>query len=299
MSFNSTSSLQQGARLADQFPSHWQASTADGNLTLHGFRRFKTTHLLNLRYLEAEIAEIDHHIYQVGLGLDIEPSTTDRLGLRYCKRDGTMPCTGKTVTRRLVKRLRRLLKDYDEAVMAFNTIMSMDTFALVDDEKLCSLRSDLTLNEMYKTRLVRIDQTPRTRQDPLQRSIHHLLRLLRFLRLSKASYADPEKASGAAPPWNTGQWSSQNTALIADVISRVCIAAVTAAFITAPLAVLSHETRKGVQMAIISTLVVAFASVVSVTLRASNLEMMVVSAAYAAIISVFVSNGQQSSQQPV
>jgi len=35
-------------------------NTEDNNLTLHGFRRFKTTHLVNLRFLEEEIAELDH-----------------------------------------------------------------------------------------------------------------------------------------------------------------------------------------------------------------------------------------------
>jgi len=39
------------------------ASTADNNLTLHGFRRFKTTYLLNLRFLEEEIAQMDYTLY--------------------------------------------------------------------------------------------------------------------------------------------------------------------------------------------------------------------------------------------
>ena len=32
--------------------------TNDNNVTLHGFRRFKNTNLLNLRFLEEEIAEL-------------------------------------------------------------------------------------------------------------------------------------------------------------------------------------------------------------------------------------------------
>lgn len=96
----------------EQFSSHWKAATADSNLTLHGFRRFKTTHLLNLRYLEAEIAEIDHLLYQVGLGLDIESSLEDRLGLKHCKRDAGVPPIDQAVSKKLIGRLRRLLKDY-------------------------------------------------------------------------------------------------------------------------------------------------------------------------------------------
>jgi hypothetical protein len=49
--------------LSGQFRGHWQSSTTDSNLTLHVFRRFKTTHLLNLRFLEGEIADLDHVIY--------------------------------------------------------------------------------------------------------------------------------------------------------------------------------------------------------------------------------------------
>ncbi|EQL01790.1 hypothetical protein OCS_02490 [Ophiocordyceps sinensis CO18] len=69
--------------------------------------------------------------------------------------------------------------------------MSMDTFSLLDDEQQCGMRTDLSLHEMYKTRLLRVDQRPRTRQDPLQRSIHRLLRLCRYLRMSKTRRSSP------------------------------------------------------------------------------------------------------------
>lgn len=179
----------------------------------------------------------------------------------------------------------------DEAVIAFNTIMSMDTFALLDDEKQCSLRTDVSLYEMYKTRLLRVDQTPRTRQDPLQRSIHQLLRWFRYLRLSKSSQSNVE---GTNPIKIHQASSSQNATLTSEIISRVIVGVVTAIFLIAPLIALSYETRKSIQIVIISTCIVVFACLVSVLLRASNLEMMVVTAAYAAIISVFVSNGPVS-----
>ncbi|KAM6486530.1 hypothetical protein HDV62DRAFT_219129 [Trichoderma sp. SZMC 28011] len=278
--------------LSEQFPNHWQASTADSNLTLHGFRRFKTSHLLNLRYLEAEVAEIDHLIYQLGLSLNVEPSSTDRLGLKHCKRDEILPSTDQAVSKELIQRLRQSLKEYDEAVIAFNTIMSMDTFALLDDEKQCSLRTDISLYEMYKTRLIRVDQTPRTRQDPLQRSIHQLLRRFRYLRISKSSNGNVE---GIGSTGTNQSWSSQNATLISEIISRVIIGVITAIFLIAPLVALSYESRKSIQIVIISTCIVVFACLVSVLLRSSNLEMMVVTAAYAAIISVFVSNGPMSS----
>lgn len=84
------------ARPADpwrDFPTLWRTSTADDNITLYGFRRFKTPHLLNLRFLESEVAELDHKIFQVRLSLGGQPSPADRLGLGlgHSKRDNVVP----------------------------------------------------------------------------------------------------------------------------------------------------------------------------------------------------------------
>lgn len=165
--------------------------------------------------------------------------------------------------------------------------MAMDTFSLLDDERQAVLRDDLTLHEMYKTRLVRVDQPSRGRQDPLQRKIHQFLRNLRYRKISKQTEGDAENLRR---PKNGQGWSTQNTSLIADVVSRFILAIVIGIFLTVPLASLADEQRKGVQLAVIAVCIVAFASLVSVALKASNLEMMIVTAGYAAIISVFVSN---------
>lgn len=98
--------------MAAKFRKHWQSSTDDNNLTLHGFRRFKTTHLLNLRYLEDEIAELDHTIYQAGLSLGLSPSPSDRLGLKHSRRDANVPNTNDTINRSFILKLRELLKQY-------------------------------------------------------------------------------------------------------------------------------------------------------------------------------------------
>jgi hypothetical protein len=45
--------------LLREFAKYWRTATDDHNETLHGFRRFKTTQLLNLRFLEDEIEELD------------------------------------------------------------------------------------------------------------------------------------------------------------------------------------------------------------------------------------------------
>jgi hypothetical protein len=99
----------------DLFQTVWQKSTEGNNLSLYGFRRFKTTHLLNLRFLEEEIANLDHKIYQAGLKLNIEPSSDDRLGLRHCRRDQDSPPLMEVVTPELILNLRHLIKEYGKS----------------------------------------------------------------------------------------------------------------------------------------------------------------------------------------
>lgn len=103
---------QSSENISKQFHAHWQSSTADNNTTLHGFRRFKTTHLLNLRFLESEIAELDHTIYQAGLSLKKKLSPKDRLGLKHAKRDEKPAEMSKTIDRELILKLRDLLRQY-------------------------------------------------------------------------------------------------------------------------------------------------------------------------------------------
>ena len=98
-----------GSPTASKFCQFWPGNTNDNNLTLHGFRRYKTTHLLNLRFLEDEIAMLDHSIYQAGLSLGHEPSVRDRLGLKSSKTDSNIPDVEKILTPDLVLELRNLI----------------------------------------------------------------------------------------------------------------------------------------------------------------------------------------------
>lgn len=99
-------------KTAELFCKLWPCVTDDDNLALHGFRRFKTTHLLNLRFLEQEIAELDRTIYQAGLSLGHQPSPRDRLGLKHGTIDQNVPALKDTITREQVLRLRNLLQQY-------------------------------------------------------------------------------------------------------------------------------------------------------------------------------------------
>ena len=100
---------------SDLFRRVWQKSTEDNNLSLYGFRRFKTTHLLNLRFLEEEIAGLDRAIYQAGLNLNIKPSSDDRLGLGHCTRDADAPAAEEVITPALILKLRDLIKQYGKS----------------------------------------------------------------------------------------------------------------------------------------------------------------------------------------
>ena len=175
----------------------------------------------------------------------------------------------------------------DEALASFNMVMNMETFSLIDDEKQSSLRNDLTLFERYKTRLVRADLGPRSRTDPFQRRLHGYLRKLRYWRLARRSNDDPESSK---PSIRDHGWTYQNNVLLASVIGRIIIAVLTVIFLVLPLVVLSHNESKSIQLGVISVFIVMFSVLVSLMLKASNLELMVVSAAYAAVLSVFVSN---------
>ncbi|KAH8742443.1 hypothetical protein F5883DRAFT_442334 [Diaporthe sp. PMI_573] len=90
-----------------RFHKYWENATSDNDLTLYGFRRFKTTHLLNLRFIEAELAELDAVMYQAGLSLGIDHSPLNRLGLQYCQKDANVKIS---VTDDLILRLRELTK---------------------------------------------------------------------------------------------------------------------------------------------------------------------------------------------
>jgi hypothetical protein len=99
------------------FAKAWASSTEDNDLSLYGFRRFKTTHLMNLRLLEEEIYRMDHQIYQAGLKLGIDRTPRDRLGLKYCKLDEHSLSTEEVMDEKFVLKLRDLIKQYGKSTL--------------------------------------------------------------------------------------------------------------------------------------------------------------------------------------
>ena len=108
---------QSDQKTAQSFRRHWCQATDDYNLTLYGFRRFRTAHLINLRFLEQEIDEIDHQIFQAGMKLNRSPSAIDRLGLRHGKRDVNARSVDEVINQELILRLRELLRKYGTYVL--------------------------------------------------------------------------------------------------------------------------------------------------------------------------------------
>ena len=108
----------------ETFSKVWREITSNNHLTLFGFRRYRITHLLNLRFLEAEIEKIDHGLYQAGLQLKQPISCDhiiDRLGLKQAKRDSQKTKIEEVVNEDVILRLRKLIKQYDECI--FNQIL--------------------------------------------------------------------------------------------------------------------------------------------------------------------------------
>jgi hypothetical protein len=295
------------------FEKLWTSSTED-NLSLYAFRRFKTTHLLNLRLLEEEISQIDHQIYQTGLNLGVGPTSADRLGLKHCKRDKNALRPEELIEENMKLKLRDLIRQYgecntpmrtsinftyyiaDDGLAAFNRIMAMETCSMIDDERQSHLRTDLSLHEIYKTRLVRVDLGPRTLQDPFQRTIHKWCRWLRYWRLSARSPPDNEGGAQVHTSRDraTQKWSYQNTVQVANAVWRVVVALAANTFIIVPLAMLSHQSRKTTQLITVAVWIVVFSFLVAGFFKGSNQATIALIAAYAAVLSVFISGGLAS-----
>lgn len=197
----------------------------------------------------------------------------------------------------------------DGALDAFNKIMMMETISLLDDEILSDQRTDIGLEGKYKTRMIRVDLGTRARTDPFQRWLHKALRLFRLWKLSRKSQDTTEELGTTKEPdksWikrfydRYGQrLYPDSTIFIAEITGRLLTAAFTAVFLIAPLVILSHEPSKNVQLAIIAAWILVLSFLVSLFLKVTSFEMMAVAAAYAAILSVFVSNAPADNRTSV
>ncbi|KAF7876956.1 uncharacterized protein EAF02_008176 [Botrytis sinoallii] len=265
-------------KLVREFRTHWSTSTDDNELSLFSFRRFRTSHLINLRFLEDEIAKVDREIYQAGLQMGIDTQRKDLLGLRSARRDANVAPIEETITQENVRKLRRLLREYDEAILNFNNISRLQTIALSDCGRLSAIRDDITIKEMYKTRLMRVTHACGSRACGFG---------------SHTPSAAPMSAqilSSERSPMTSGvSQRYQNTITIADIMARFLFACVAGASLVFPLVILSYQERLHTRLLTISLCIIVFAIVVSLAAPASNQAIMGTAAAYAAVLSVYVS----------
>lgn len=126
------------------------------------------------------------------------------------------------------------------------------------------------------------------------------IRVLAALRKTVLnSYSDPNseqipvyRTPGGKPQPLYGRpahaFASQN----AEIIIRVLVSAVAAVFLLAPMFALSYIDRKGYRLLTTALFVLLFAVVVPLSSTAKNQEIIVVIAAYAAVLVVFVGQTQ-------
>ena len=188
----------------------------------------------------------------------------------------------------------------DEALASFNKVMLMETYSLADNGWESSLRTDFNPYETYKTRLVRVDQAYRTgSRDIIRHALRKCLRALWFfvrcrggIGRDDAREPDASSSSSAATTLESGLMtkSYQNTARLAEIMTRFLVALLAGAFLVIPLVILSCQSSGRAHLITVSVCIVVFSLLVSLVSRASNEQIMVASAGYAAVLVVFLSN---------
>lgn len=186
----------------------------------------------------------------------------------------------------------------DESLEAFNTLMSMETFSLVDNISQSSVRQDIRAYEKFKTRMLRVDLPRRnSSRDPIQHFLRKGLRRLWYaFSFWKLREDDEEQRRTGSFSKMMASWDRtyQNTARIAEAMTRFVIAMIAGAALIVPLVVLSHQNSQQSRLLVVILFVFIFCFLLSLLSKASNYETMAASAAYAAVLTVFVSNGSNS-----
>lgn len=188
----------------------------------------------------------------------------------------------------------RLISFTDEALAAFNRLMTMETYSLADNTIQSMPRTDLHAYEKFKTRMLRVDLPLRKgSRDPIQHYLRKGLRRLWYSwTLSKLRTDDEETIRRSSFSTVTASWerSFQNTARVAETVTRFIIALIAGASLICPLAILSVEQSEQSRLVVIIICVSIFCVIISILSKATNYEAMAASAAYAAVLTVFLSN---------
>jgi hypothetical protein len=310
----SDSTRTEDVEVREMFRTAWPAITSP-TPALFGFRRFRTSHLLNLRILEKEILAIDNTVYQAGWSLGAEVRNNDRLALANAQKDADAKGL-PSIDKELITRLRDLLRQYgessihmaqmrrltdknffsDDALAAFNQVMTMETNCLSDHKELCA-RSGLSREETFRTRLVQVDRPVRTGvRDPVQHLLRKLIRRIWFFASKYESETTSLPTNNAANV-GSGRWRTtyHTTAWLAEVMSRFSFGLLACAFLTVPMVFLLRQASdRSKQLMTVVICVIIFCLFVALSSQARPQEMMAASAAYAAVLVVFISANDNS-----
>ena len=170
--------------------------------------------------------------------------------------------------------------------------MLMETYSMADNSWESSLRTDFNPYETYKTRLVRVDQAYRTgSRDVIRHALRKCLRALWFFVCRGGIGREVQEPYASAATLESHlKKSYQNTARLAEIITRFLVALLAGAFLVIPLVVLSYQSSNQTHLITVSICIVIFSLLVSLVSKASNEQTMVASAGYAAVLVVFLSN---------
>jgi hypothetical protein len=176
----------------------------------------------------------------------------------------------------------------DEALLSYNQIMRMETFSLADNLPHAACQLDLNPYEMYKTRLVKADVPLKRPRTPMLAFIHTSLRAYWYHIRHKATFQSMA-ASVESQKLVPGPLVYQNTIKLAESVASFLTALTSGAFMIVPVCILSFQHGKVAHLITVSISIVAFSLAISLTMRTSGPETVAASAAYAAVLVVFLS----------
>jgi hypothetical protein len=166
--------------------------------------------------------------------------------------------------------------------------MRMETFSLADNLTHAVERPDLDPYEMYKTRLVKADVPLKRPRTPMLALIHTVLRAYWYHIRRRATFRAMTTSLGAQKR-RPGSLTYQNTIKLAEFFASFITALTSGAFMIVPVCILSFQQGRTSHLITISVSIVLFSFAISLTMRTSGPETVAASAAYAAVLVVFLS----------
>ncbi|CAN8099915.1 unnamed protein product [Discula destructiva] len=263
------------ANPAPVFNRIWSIATEDENLTMYAFKRFKTSHLVNLRYLEHELDKLDRDVYQAGLSLGHDVSKTGRLLLGHAQKDKVIKTVQDVAQKENIIRLRKLISENDKAMIRFKQLMQMKTFSMFEDDRRTKYHLEMNDWEAYKTSLIRVDLPAGRPRSPFENWLHHFLR---WIKWNKRQHD------------NRAESSQFNSIAFSNIVLNILVATGTITLFVTPTILLSNRAGSPVEIFTISLFIGVFSFIVSFRSGSSAISTMGATAAYGAVLVVFLSN---------